>query len=160
MRNVVIIVLGLLFVASYAGANIAFNLFLDWYDTGASDLSLGLPAGIAGAFIGGTALWIEMKRYHRGCATAQRSWRFYGQLIGFSLFYLMFCFALTQSILPVYGTGVSLQTLIAIPIVLFLGLFMALFYSVLMLPFGICTGIFSGILFWSLVRIGRQPGTR
>jgi hypothetical protein len=146
MRILFSLVIGLIFIGNIAVGAVVFNFFLNGYDTGQFSHDGWYVVAAGGIFFGCLALTLEMWLYHRYEFWPQNLFLFFGRIIVFSVLYIALSFAVSSGVgyaisELLEGTGllVSLQMVLIIP-------FMAAFYSIMIVPFGMIVGIVNGIL--------------
>ncbi|HZY44624.1 MAG TPA: hypothetical protein VFF70_07735 [Anaerolineae bacterium] len=137
----------MLVVGIYAFCSCAFNLFLNWYDTGAINSEGWLPTVIGGAVFGLIAVSIERRIYYqRQELWPQKRLLFYVRLIILSIFYvdlgLGFGSGFDYMLREIFaGTTffVALKDLLLVPAIV-------VFYWLMILPFGLTAGLLMGLL--------------
>ncbi len=146
MRKPLSLVIKLFFIANIAIGTIVFNTFLNWYDTGRFSHDGWYIVAVGGIFFGCFALILELWLHRQYKFWPQNSFLFFGRIIIFSVLYIALSFAVSAGVgyaigdlLEGTGLLISLQMLLIAP-------FVAAFYSIMIVPFGMVVGIVNGML--------------
>ncbi len=132
MRSLLPFITKLLFVGVYTLGCVGFNLFLNWYDTGqfGDDALHFVSVVFIGAIFGILALMIEIWLNNKYGYWPHNRLLFFLRLSALSILFIDLSFVIGSSI------GQPLITM----------LFVGLFYSFMVVPFGLVVGLTNGLL--------------
>lgn len=126
----------LLFITTYSLGCVTFNLFLDWYDTGVFSGAGVLLVVVVGFVLGGIALQIEKRLYHRYGFWPQSRCLFFLRLTLLSALYIAMSTAVSSGAMVVLEQVINDSGFLVILQGVALSLAIGLFYWLLAIPFG------------------------
>ncbi len=141
LRIIVSWLADLLFIGTYVITSVAYNQFLNWYDTGDYKSDGWLSAAVGGVLFGYLALKVERRLYEKRGFWPQNRFGFFVRIIALSTLYITLSFAVGTGTVYVLGNvsnGSGFQAVLQGIALILVG---AMLFSFPAIPFGTIAGI-------------------